>query len=312
MPLPESLQGDSWTSATARKLFPLLVAYAEACRPITYGLLSQEVIKRGWSHYVMPLAFRHPAGAIGYALEETEEEWEEPIPPLNALIVNENTGLPGKGVDDFLKTYLRQTGSKKRITSQQRRSIVEEIHKDIFNYSGWRKLLQHYSLPGPSKLADSPAKTLRNRKYNWSSEGESEAHKKLKNYVANNPWVVNLPPKTPKGEKEYVLPSADKIDVLFQDGLWDIAIEIKASNANNDDLLRGIYQCIKYRELLRAMRRVDGQIPQARSLLVTERELPNEHQEIANTLKVQWIKVDLSKDSLSLKVANLLRKKSPS
>ncbi len=120
MPLPESLQGDFWTPAIAKKLLPLLVSYAEACRPVTYGELSQEAIRRGWSHYVMPIAYRYAAGAIGYAIEETEEEWDEPIPPLNALVINENTGLPGKGVDYFLKTYLRQTGSNKRITPQQR------------------------------------------------------------------------------------------------------------------------------------------------------------------------------------------------
>lgn len=295
MPLPESLQGDSWTPAIARKLLPLLVSYTEACRPVTYGELSQEAIQRGWSHYVMPVAYRYPAGAIGYAIEETEEEWGEPIPPLNALVINENTGLPGKGVDYFLKTYLRQTGSNKPITPQQRQSIVEEIHKDIFNYPGWRKLLQHYSLPTPPKLPDPQAKTKRRAKYNWSGEAESEAHKKLKLFIANNPWVVNLPRNTPKGEQEYLLPSADKIDVLFQDGPWDVAIEVKASNATDDDLLRGVYQCIKYRELLRAMKRVNGEIPQARALLVTERDLPKEHQRIANTVKVEWIKVDLTK-----------------
>ncbi len=82
MPLPESLQGDPWTPTIARKLMPLLVSYAEACRPVTYGELSQEVIRRGWSHYVMPIAYRYPAGAIGNAIEVTEEEWNEPIPPL--------------------------------------------------------------------------------------------------------------------------------------------------------------------------------------------------------------------------------------
>ena len=107
--------------------------------------------------------------------------------------------------------------------------------------------------------------------------------------------MVNLPRNTPKGEQEYLLPSADKIDVLFQDGPWDVAIEVKASNATDDDLLRGVYQCIKYRELLRAMKRVNGEIPQARALLVTERDLPKEHQRIANTVKVEWIKVDLTK-----------------
>jgi hypothetical protein len=62
MSLPESLRGDSWTPAIARKLMPLLVSYAEACQPVTYGELSQEAIQRGWSRYVMPIAYRYPGG----------------------------------------------------------------------------------------------------------------------------------------------------------------------------------------------------------------------------------------------------------
>ncbi|MFX0195966.1 MAG: hypothetical protein ACFFCW_07575 [Candidatus Hodarchaeota archaeon] len=294
MPLPESLQGVAWTPSIARKLLPLLVSYAEACQPVTYGELSKEAVQRKWSHLVIPVAYRYPAGAIGYAIEKTEEEWQKPIPPINAIVINEHTRMPGKGVDYFLKTYLRQTGSKRRLTKHQRESIVEEIHKDVFNYSGWRDLLQYYGLSEPPELQQPLINLKPKRKYKWSGEAESEAHKKLKQFVANNPWVVDLPRKTPKGKGEYILPSADKIDVLFQHGPWDVAVEVKASNANDDDLLRGIYQCVKYRELLRAEKRVIGSIPQIRALLVTERNLPREHQRIADTLKVEWKKVDLT------------------
>jgi hypothetical protein len=85
MTLPKPLQGDGWSASTARRILPLLVAYAEACRPVEYGELSREVVRRRWGHYVMPVAFRYPAGAIGFALEETEEEWEDTIPPIGAL-----------------------------------------------------------------------------------------------------------------------------------------------------------------------------------------------------------------------------------
>jgi len=293
MPLPESLQGQTWAHSLARRLLPLLVSYAEACQPVTYGELSKEAMRRKWSHYVMPVSYRHPAGVIGYAIEETEEEWQKPIPPINAIVINKTTRLPGKGVDYFLKTYLRLTGSRRRLTTHQRQSIVEEIHKDVFNYSGWRDLLQHYGLSEPPELQQPQIHSKQKQKYNWSGESESEAHKKLKQFVANNPWVVDLPRTTPKGQREYILPSADKIDVLFKHGPWDVAIEVKASNANDDDLLRGIYQCVKYRELLRAEKRVIGAIPQARALLVTERSLPSEHQRVADTLKVECKKVDL-------------------
>ena len=124
MKLPESLQGDSWTATTARRILPLLVAYAESYSPVTYGQLSKEVQRRRWGRYVMPLAFRTVAGAIGDAIQETEEEWDRTIPPINALIVNADTGLPGHSVDYYLRHYVNERKGLPRLTESQRESIV--------------------------------------------------------------------------------------------------------------------------------------------------------------------------------------------
>ncbi len=292
MSQPETLCGDEWSKKTARKVLPLLVAYAQAARPITYGELSHEVTQRKWSHYVMPLAYRYVAETIGSSLEETEEEWGEPIPPINALVVNENTGLPGKGVDTFLKAYLRQTGSKRKLTAAQRQSIVEEIHKDIYNYGDWGRLLSHYNLKKPPKL-HTDKKEKRKTSYNWSNEGESQEHKNLKRYVATHPECIGLPSHS-KSTEEFLLPSADKIDVHYKSEGWDIAVEVKSVKSNDDDLRRGIFQCIKYREVLRAFRRTEGEIPQVKSLLVIERPLPSELVDIATIIKVRCEVVNLT------------------
>ena len=294
MSLPESLQGNEWSPSMARRILPLLVSYAEACKPVTYGQLSQEVIRRKWGHYVMPVAYRYPAGAIGYAVETTEVEWGEPIPPINALVVNEVTGLPGKGIDYFLKNYLGHVKRQKTLTRDQRQSVIEEIHKDIFNYAGWRRLLQHYGLDDPPPLMEKAEDRKAVRKqYNWSGEAESEAHKRLKAYVSQHPELIELPKTVAPGIPEYVLPSADKIDILFLDNDWRVAVEVKAINANDDDLRRGIFQCVKYRELLRAEQRTEGGIPQARALLITERGLPENLLKEAKLLQVPVVKFAL-------------------
>ena len=298
MPLPESLQGDEWSSSTARKILPLLVSYAEACQPVTYGQLSQEVIRRKWGHYVIPLAYRTAAGAIGEALEETENEWGEPIPPINALVVNATTGLPGKGVDYFLTNYLDATHRSKKLTKEQRQSVVEEIHKDIFNYNHWHRLLQHYGLENPPPL-DKKTKNrqIKRTQYNWSGEAESDAHKRLKAYVSKHPELVELPKTAAPGLTEYLLPSADKVDILFSDNDWRIAVEVKSINSNDDDLRRGLFQCVKYRELLRAEQRIEGVIPQAKAILVTERRLPKSLSHEAQLLKVPFVIVTLTRRS---------------
>jgi len=294
MTLPGALRGDEWSKKTARKVLPLLVAYAQSAKPVTYGELGREATRRKWSHYVMPIAYRYVAGNIGFALEETEEEWGEPIPPINALVVNEDTGLPGKGVDTFLKAYLRQTGSNKKLTFAQRQSIVEEIQKDIYNYTEWDRLLSHYNLPQAPKLGSDGQKKKKKTAYNWSNEGESDEHKALKKFVAAHPECIGLV-STSKSKKEFLLPSADKIDVHFWSDGWDIAVEVKSVKSTDDDLRRGIFQCVKYREILRALRRTEGEIPQVRSLLVTERRLPDELVDIASVLNVRWDVVNITK-----------------
>ncbi len=292
MAQPESLRGDEWSKKTARMVLPLLVAYAQEARPITYGELGREATQRGWSHYVMPLAYRYVAGAIGFSIEETEVEWGEPIPPLNALIINEGTGLPGKGVDTFIKAYLCQMGSKRKLNAAQRHSIIEEIHKDIYNYENWDKLLSYYNLKKPPRLR-TLKKENRKTRYNWSDEGESQEHKNLKRYVATHPECIGLPSNS-KSTEEFLLPSADKVDVHFRSEGWEIAVEVKSFKSNDDDLRRGIFQCIKYREILRALRRTEEKIPQVKSLLVIERPLPRELSDIAATLKVRRAVVNLN------------------
>lgn len=295
MALPEALVGDKWAANIARKILPLLVSYSDACKPITYGQISKEVTKRKWGHYVMPLAYRYPAGAIGFALEETakEKKWKE-LPPINALVVNELTGLPGKGVDIFLRTYLSNIKRHKRLTQSQRQSIVEEIHKDIFNYTRWNELLEYYGLDKPPSIGRKPKKTIKRKKYNWGGEAESKEHKKLKKYVAEHPELLNIAKSAAPGATEYLLPSADKIDVLFSTGTLQIGVEVKSIKSNDDDLRRGIFQCVKYRELLRAEQRTDGVLPHARSILVTEHDLPKKLSREANLLKVPCVTIALT------------------
>ncbi|MBN1906964.1 MAG: hypothetical protein JW927_17935 [Deltaproteobacteria bacterium] len=256
--------------------------------------MSKEVIDRKWGHYVMPIAYRYAAGAIGYAIETTESEWGEPIPPPNSLVVNEATGLPGKGIDYFIKNYLDISKSRKRFTKAERQSIVEAVHKEIYNYTGWRKLLQSYDLLRPPFLTGSSLrKKIEIRKYNFGGEAESDAHKRLKAYVCGHPELLELPEKISHSVQEYVLPSSDRIDVLFLHDDWFYAVEVKAANANNDDLRRGIFQCVKYRELLRAEQRTNGHIPRARAVLVTERSLPSNLVKEAKLLQVPFVKVNL-------------------
>ncbi|WP_422133980.1 hypothetical protein [Endozoicomonas sp. ALD040] len=288
MPLPESLQGDRWTEYTARTVLPLIVWCAKNGKTITYGQLDQEIISRGWGHHVLPVQYGYPAGAIGEALIETEEEWEESIPPLNAIIVNAKTGLPGKGVNYYVERYSEPDEYILNMSLDDKQALIEEVHSDIFAYEYWDDVLELYELE-PLDGAFAPEgdedEICPPSKGGWSDCNESDEHKNLKEYVSENPEEIELE-NIISTEQEYLFASGDRADIVFSTDHNIYAVEVKSIRSNKDDLNRGIFQCIKYQALLRAEQRALGKPPTARAMLVTERELPLSLQNLADTLSI--------------------------
>ena len=102
---------------------------------------------------------------------------------------------------------------------------------------------------------------------------EGRAHKRLKNYIAQHPEAVGLGESLAPGKTEYKLPSGDIPDVLFRGAQCCIAVEVKSDNSNEDDLKRGIFQCVKYREILRARRDLEGGTYEVDAILALEGSL---------------------------------------
>ena len=292
MPLPEALEGKTWMQKTARTILPVLVWRAKNGRTITYSELDQLIVSRGWGHHVMYVQYGHPAGAVGDALLETEKQWEIPIPPLNALIVNVNTGIPGRGCDYYLKHFLGK--KKKLLSAADRKALAEATHEKIFNFTKWDKLIKQYGLKylskEPAKLDFKEAsKPLHG---GWSLEGESKAHEMLKVFVAHNPSILDLDLKLPKGNCEYVLASADRPDVIFEGKDILVVVEVKSRISNDADLQRGIFQCVKYRALIRAEQKSRQEVPNGIAVLVTQRHLPLTHKKLAELLDVPVVIVE--------------------
>jgi hypothetical protein len=291
MALPEALRGTRWTERTARKMVPLLVWCAERERTIEYGQMDAELQRRGGHHVFLP-EYGSPAGAIGDALIETSKRLREDIPPLNALLVNKS-GVPGSGCDYYLSGYV----DKKRRTNlneEQRRSMAEETAKDIYAFGRWEKILDEYGLMPetrgiPALTQEGPA--IIPRKGGWSTAPESEAHRALKVWVAKNPQILGSTIPFRSGKIEWPFASADCADVMFEHTKGRIAVEVKASAANEAELERGIYQCVKYQALLRAELKAERKIPNGRAILVTERQPPLRPRKLAKLLGVRVIVV---------------------
>lgn len=290
MSLPNALKGRTWTKKTARASLPLLIWCAKKGKTITYGKLDEEIVNRGLGHHVMAVQYGYPAGSIGSALIETEEEWGEPIPPLNALVVNAKNGLPGSGVNYYLERYYEPDKSVDKMSESEKRAVVEEIHENIFAYKRWDDILNEYGLrPLKHGIEENEADvgiTAKPGRGGWSPEVESQRHKALKEYIAKNPQLVGLLKNNKEGQVEYLFASADKADIVFKTKGGFLGVEVKSAISNDADLNRGIFQAVKYQALLRAEQKALLLPPTARAVLVTERALPVPLQNLADVLGI--------------------------
>ena len=290
MTLPEALQGDSWTKVTARAALPLLVWCAKNGRRISYGRLDQEIVNRGLGHHVMAVKYGYPVGTIGDALIETEAEWGQPIPPLNAIVVNATTGIPGKGVNYYLERYYEPDKIVEYMSEDDKRAVIAEIQEDIFAYEYWDNVLEEYGFrpirDGITEDDDGADNIEEPGRGGWSLEGESYEHKTLKEYVAQHPEQVGLPATTKHGYVEYLFASGDKADVVFETQNGYLGVEVKSVISNDADLNRGLFQAVKYQALLRSEQKAVLSPPTARAVLVTERILSTTLQNLADILGI--------------------------
>lgn len=268
------ISGDKLYQARARVVLPILVRQAEAGTPIFYSALAEEV------GIPNPRNLNYVLGSIGTTLENLSKAWKQKVPPIQCLVVNKNTGLPGEGIGWFLV----KKEAFSLLNRRQQRAIVEAELQDVFSFGRWHDVLSVLSLqPVESDFS------AQIRKAASFGGGESEAHKRLKVYVSKNPTVVGLPASTPAGVTEFSLASGDAADVHFQDKKDWVAVEVKSAISNEPDITRGLFQCVKYKAVLEAMQLASGLPQNARAILALETKLPSTLVALKNILGVEVV-----------------------
>jgi hypothetical protein len=270
------LTGNSLYIKRAREAFPILVRQALAREKIAYSDLADEMSMPN------PRNLNYVLGAIGKAIQELSAEWGQKIPPLQCVVVNKNTGVPGEGIGWFISDL---KDFKKRTPEEKEQIVRIELVK-VFNYGKWPKVLGVFGL---KPLANDPVlATLKAKARQGGGVGECEDHRRLKNYVANNPNVVGLS-GFGKGDIEYAFPSADRIDVVFRNGDRWVGVEVKGPSSDDVDLVRGIFQTVKYVALREAELKSDYKKGSTEVILVVSRRLPAHLKELKNILGVNII-----------------------
>jgi hypothetical protein len=269
------IDGDKLYQERARAALPLLVRQAAASKPIFYSALAEEL---GMPN---PRNLNYVLGSIGQAMIRLSKKWKTKIPPIQCLVVNKATGLPGEGIGWFLITK----DDFGKLPLRRRREIVQAELQHIYAYPHWDEVLEELELdPTETDFTNEVTKAT-----SGFGGGESIAHKRLKEYVANNPHVIGLPKSTPAGSTEYGLPSGDFLDVSFKYKNSWIAVEVKSKVSGQADIVRGIFQCVKYQAVLDAVLLSQSKNQDANTILVLESKLPAHLRPLCNLLGIEVI-----------------------
>ncbi|MBY5836860.1 hypothetical protein J3P71_06205 [Rhizobium leguminosarum] len=281
------LDGDSWSARAARAGFPILVEYVrEGNRNITYGQWDAEIVKRGLGKHVFLTQYGRPAGMIGDACAQYAENAGIAVPPINLMVVNKSNNLPGHGanyyIQQFCRTKIGREVDADKLTAGQKRTIIDQAQDEILAFRDWEKVLKAYGLTQSEAGKVIASGNKKKRRHpdpeGWHRGPESEAHKALKQRIIDNPRLVGLK-RNAEGELERRLWSGDRLDVYFAEA--DLAVEVKAVEAGFDELHRGIFQCVKYKAVLRAQKIHDRQVPAGDSVLAIGGHLPSALREVA-------------------------------
>lgn len=261
----------------ARKALPILIRQAQASQEIYYEDLAEEL---GMPN---PRNLNYPLGSIGVTINALREKWHEDIPHIESLVVNQSTGMPGSGLDEFIEDGRINYSS---LGNRKKKIYHEAYWSKIYAYPSWHKVLKELGL-NPFKNA--PTNQIGKVTKGRGGGGEGPEHLALKNYILNTPKIVGLSAKHPSGKAEYDLLSGDKIDVVFEHRKKLTAVEVKSRISDQKDIIRGLYQCIKYKAVLEAQQGVYQTDYNIQVFLVLEGDFPKSLIGMRNCLGIRVI-----------------------
>lgn len=275
-------QGDDWRAEGARKVLPILVRQAKAQQPITYGEIGLET---GLDPHMQ---LNHVLGFIGEDLQAAGQVLGFNVPPLMPLAVSKSTELPGNGLyntfSGYLGQYVPDLEGFQNDTNAGKRARLKRLYLYLGEYPNWDRVLEELELE-PSNL---PLMYLDAAKALRGGSGEGPDHLRLKEYVASHPEVVGLRAGSQAGAMERPFPSGDTADVFFQRGKEWVVAEVKSHTSPEADIIRGVFQCVKYAALMKAELQVLSSTKRVRTLLILGGKMPATAMQAANTLSVAF------------------------
>lgn len=288
----QELARSPWRSEVVPRIPSILIQRAKIGRPITYAELAAELERlHGLESKARKTLYGPAVGAVGFAIRELGEQWGEKIPPLNLIVIQADTKLPGHGADEVAHYYFDDGGAG---MAANRRTYIEAAMQAVFDYGQkWDRVAQALGVDvlEPEQANPDDGQSIDLPVIPTAYRPESAAHKALKAWVAANPEWFEDYGQFCVGVNEHRLSSGDSLDAYFTNGRESLAVEVKARNASDAELMRGIYQAIKYRAVLRAERRALRKPALCDAVLVSTRPLSKEGRALAKRLHVDFLRV---------------------
>jgi len=256
----------------ARQMIPVLISWAQEHRsPQYYSTLTKTI-----GHNTPRIS--RQLGVIGDIINQLNKESGEKVPYLNALVISKSSKRPSDGLGDVMEEY-------NSLSEEEKYDFAFKKNQEAYEYKKWPWVLNALGLlPFNGKTEEA----IRNGTYkNGASEGPY--HKALKEYILQHPKEFDVYDIKEK-ENEHTLLSGDRLDVYFKlnDGK-QIAIEVKSRISDDADVLRGIYQCVKYKAVLSAECLAHGENANVDAFLVIENEMSEENRKTANMLSLKYV-----------------------
>lgn len=268
--------GSAKTENNVKLMIPVLIRWANSgVTTNTYGDLGREIGKPIFS-------------GIGFALGRVQDVMKKlgqleniEIPSLNALVRGKD-GLPSYGFEYINSSY-------PSMTDKDKRRYVDGVNKEALDFKQWDLILQLLELK-PS-VVNSKKDEDRIHTGHYFGGPESDNHKSLKEYILSHPNSIGLTRiNNSKSECEHILLSGDRLDVYFESKNGDgIAVEVKSIISDDADILRGLYQCVKYKAVLDAQNQTHGLFAKNKAILVIEGSLSESNQQVKDSLGITVI-----------------------
>jgi hypothetical protein len=237
---------------------------------------------------IFPIQIGWPVGTLMHKIGDIDSK----APLINILAVNQKTGVAGDGADGFLARFYRKNIEKIRASRDLKQQLVNRAVAEVYAFAHWesiaKKLFKLEFLSIEPQTIPEGTEVDHSTTPGQSRGGESESveHYALKMRVVKQPALAGVKSEWLEARPEFQLKSGDEVDVCILTASEVYLVEVKSRRSNDTDFERGVYQCVKYREVYKAMQVGNGSTANVLPVLVTERALPPGLRRLAKQLGI--------------------------